>query len=93
MLANLKATKGQVMAESVMMALSRKGLGRQEAHRLVRDLALKARGKDQPLEDVLKGDARVRKLLSQAEVSRAMDPEAYLGESERIVQSVLSKIR
>src|SRR5256885_11323970 len=40
---NLEATKGQVMAEAVMMALVGKGPGRQEAHTAVRHVALKAR--------------------------------------------------
>jgi adenylosuccinate lyase len=93
MLANLEATKGQVMAESVMMALSRKGMGRQEAHRLVRDLALKARGEGRHLKDVLKADPRVRERLSEKELATAMDPKAYLGESERIVRSVVTKAR
>src|SRR2546422_681536 len=34
MRANLEATKGQVMAESVMIALTAKGMSRQEAHKL-----------------------------------------------------------
>src|SRR6184192_1205032 len=38
---NLEATRGQVMAEAVMIALVAKGLGRQDAHRLVREAAQK----------------------------------------------------
>src|SRR5213593_175850 len=43
---NLDATKGQVMAEAVMIALVSKGIGRQEAHKLVREAAQKARAKE-----------------------------------------------
>src|SRR5206468_12643459 len=45
MRANLEATKGQVMAEAVVMALAGKELGRQEAHKLVREAAQAARTK------------------------------------------------
>ena len=93
MKANLEATKGQVMSESVMIALTRKGMGRQEAHRLVRDVALKARTKGVHLKDALKADKRVRAVLADREIDEAMRPERYVGQSEAIVASVLAKVR
>ncbi|HYM39695.1 MAG TPA: adenylosuccinate lyase [Thermoplasmata archaeon] len=89
---NLEATKGQVMSESVMIALARKGMGRQEAHRLVRDIALKARAQRAHLKDALKADKRVKALLSDKEIDEAMRPERYIGQSEAIVASVLARI-
>src|SRR3989442_1010864 len=62
MRANLEATKGQVMAESVMIALAGKGMGRQEAHRLVREAAVTARKKDVHVKEVLAADPAVAKL-------------------------------
>ena len=93
MRANLEATKGQVMAESVMIALVGKGLGRQEAHELVRIAAQKARTKDAHLRDVLAADARVTKFLSKKELEAAMDPARYLGESVAIVEAVVKRVR
>ena len=93
MSANLEATKGQVMAESVMIALVGKGLGRQEAHELVRIAAQKARTKDAHLRDVLAADARVTKFLSKKELEAAMDPARYLGESVAIVEAVVKRVR
>src|SRR3990172_4307804 len=93
MRANLEATKGQVMAESVMIALVGKGLGRQEAHELVRIAAQKARTKDAHLRDVLAADARVTKFLSKRELEAAMDPARYLGESVAIVEAVVKRVR
>ena len=90
---NLEATKGQVMSESVMIALTRKGMGRQEAHRLVRDIALKARVKGGHLRDALKADKRVRAVLTEKEIDEAMRPERYIGQSQAIVASVLAKVR
>ena len=90
---NLEATKGQVMSESVMIALTRKGVGRQEAHRLVRDVAMKARAKGQHLADALKADKRVTAHLSNREIDEAMRPDKYIGKSEEIVASVLAKVR
>jgi adenylosuccinate lyase len=90
---NLEATKGQVMSESVMIALTRKGMGRQEAHRLVRDVALKARTKGLHLRDALKADKRIKALLTDKEIDEAMRPERYIGQSEAIVASILTKVR
>ncbi len=90
---NLEATKGQVMSESVMIALARKGMGRQEAHRLVRAVAMKARDEGAHLKDALKADKRVRALLSEKEIDEAMRPERYTGQSEAIVAQVVAKVR
>ncbi len=92
MRANLEATKGQVMGEAVMIALVGKGLGRQEAHRLVRDAALRARTKDVHLKEVLAADRTVAKLLTKAELERAMNPEAYVGQSVAIVEAVVGRL-
>jgi len=93
MKANLEATKGQAMAESVMIALAGKGLGRQEAHRLVRDAALKARTKGVPLRDPLLEEPRIARALTKKELDAALDPEGYLGQSETIVASTLKRLR
>ncbi len=93
MRANLEATRGQAMAEAIMMALLAKGMGRQDAHRLVRDLAMTARSKNVHLADVLKRDSTIGKYLTQKEIDAAMDPEQYLGASVAIVDEVAKKLR
>src|SRR5205823_3297486 len=80
MKANLEATQGQVMAEAAMMALVAKGLGRQEAHKLVRDAAHSARTNGTHLREALLAEARISKLLSKSEIETAMNPTTYLGQ-------------
>ena len=92
MRANLEATKGQVMSESVMIALVGKGLGRQEAHRLVRNAAMKARQRDVHLKDVLAKEKAVTKLLIPKELADAMNPDRYLGQSVAIVEDVVKRL-
>ena len=91
MRANLEATQGQVMAESVMIVLVAKGLGRQEAHRLVRDAAMEARKKSVHLKDVLATNATVKKLLTAKELEASMDPDRYVGRSGEIVDSIVAR--
>ena len=93
MRANLEATKGQAMAEAAMMAIVGKGMGRQDAHRLVRDLAMEARAKGVHLADALKHDSTVSKHLTAKEIDAAMDPERYLGSSVAIVDGVAKRLR
>jgi adenylosuccinate lyase len=90
---NLEATKGQVMAEAVMMALADKGLGRQDAHKLVRELAQRARTKGVHLRESLLAEPRVTNVLAKKEIEAALDPAAYLGQSVAIVESTLKRIR
>ncbi|HYY48482.1 MAG TPA: adenylosuccinate lyase [Thermoplasmata archaeon] len=90
---NLEATKGQVMAEAVMMALVGKGLGRQDAHKLVRDAAQRARTQGLHLRDALLGDPKTSKLLTKAELDAALDPARYLGESLAIVDRIVSRLK
>src|SRR2546428_9558121 len=88
---NLEATKGQVMAEAVMIALVGKGLGRQDALRLVRDAATEARKKGVHLKDVLATNNAVKKLLIAKELEAAMDPDRYVGRSPEIVDSIVAR--
>lgn len=87
---NLEATGGLVMAEAVMMFLAKKGMGRQKAHELVRQLSLEARSEQKGLREVLLRDEAVASALSEAELEEALDPRNYLGASEEIVDRVVS---
>ncbi len=93
MRANLDATQGQVMAESVMVALTRKGMGRQEAHALVREAAMKARKDGGHLRQTLRAQKRVKDRLTDKEIDDALSPERYLGQSVAIVERVVAKYR
>jgi adenylosuccinate lyase len=87
---NLERSQGMIMAESVMMALVGKGMGRQEAHELVREVSLKAETESKRLIDVLASSKAVKAYLSSAELSKAMDPRNYIGMAPRIVDEVVA---
>jgi len=86
---NIEDTKGQVMSESIMIALVGKGMGRQEAHKLTRDVAMTAREKGVHLRDALLKDKDVTKLLTAKEIEKALDPSSYIGASGKIVDLVV----
>ena len=92
MRANLDITKGQIMAESVMMALAGK-VGRKQAHAMVTDVCNVAIDKDEHLGAVLHRDAQIAKYLSADELDAALDPANYLGHALKIIDNVLDASR
>jgi adenylosuccinate lyase len=79
MLQNLLLTQGRAMSESVMITLTRKGVNRQEAHELLRQLSIKSASDKEPFKKVLREDAFISSRLSEKEIDEALDPKNYLG--------------
>lgn len=79
MLQNLSVTGGRAMSESVMMALVKKGVNRQEAHEMLRQLTIKSAAEGKPFKQVLLEDKLVGSKLSEKEIDSALNPKNYLG--------------
>ncbi|HEX9861700.1 MAG TPA: adenylosuccinate lyase, partial [Candidatus Bathyarchaeia archaeon] len=79
MLQNMELTQGRAMSEAVMMALTRKGVDRQEAHELLRQLTVKSEHEKRHFREVLLADKFVRSKLSEREIDAALNPKNYLG--------------
>lgn len=88
---NLEMTGGIEMAEAVMMGLTEKGMGRQDAHELLRKLSIKAVKSKKPLKDVLLKSTTIRKYLSESEIDKLMDPKNYIGTAVEQVKNVLAR--
>ena len=89
---NLENSKGLPMAEAVMTRLVEKGMGRGDAHELVRICSLKAVSDDKQLLSVLLENPKVVKLLKKKELEEVMNPRNYLGVSDKIVDQVVKKL-
>jgi adenylosuccinate lyase len=79
MLQNLSLTQGRAMSEAVMMALTKKGVNRQEAHELLRKLTIQSALEKRGFKQVLLQDKFVSSKLSEKEIDAALDPKNYLG--------------
>lgn len=88
---NLEMTGGMEMAEAIMMGLAKKGMGRQEAHELLRKLSIKAVKDKMPLKDVLIKSAVIRKYLSEPEIEKLLDPQNYIGTAVEQVENVTGR--
>ncbi|MCD6522971.1 MAG: adenylosuccinate lyase, partial [Candidatus Diapherotrites archaeon] len=80
-----------VMAESVMLALVKKGVGRQEAHELVRKAAMKAFTEKKSFREVLMKTRGM--VLTEKELDKALDPRNYLGRTDEIINKVLKELK
>jgi adenylosuccinate lyase len=89
MLKNIESSQGLVMAEPVMMKLTEKGMGRQEAHEILRESSMAAIQKRINLKDVLMERQDVRKVLSEEEIVSIMDPASYTGNAKEIVDKMV----
>ncbi len=79
MLQNLSITQGRAMSESVMMALVKKGVNRQEAHEMLRKLTIQSAGEKKPFKQVLQEDKLISSKLTDKEIDQALNPKNYLG--------------
>lgn len=85
----LDLTKGQIMAESVMMRLA-DALGHEGAHEVMYECANISSREQRNLQEVLLADKRVTSHLSAAAIAEAMDPAAYLGDCGAIVDAAVT---
>ena len=92
MLSNIDMAKGLIMAEPVMMALTAKGIGRQEAHEIIRETSMEAAKSGEHLLDVLMRSKSVTTLMSAEEIEMAMDPANYVGGAPDIVDRMVSEV-
>ncbi len=79
MLQNINLTQGRAMSEAVMMALTKKGVNRQEAHELLRQLTIKSEAEKQHFREILLEDKFVCGKLNVEEIDEALNPKNYLG--------------
>jgi adenylosuccinate lyase len=91
MIQNLDLTEGRLMSEAVMMALSRKGMDRQEAHGLLRKLTLESESEKRRFKEVLKENKIVSKKLNAKDIDKALSPMNYLGTAPVQVDSMIKK--
>ena len=86
---NLDLSQGRLLSEAVMLQLVKNGMKRRDAYHLMRQLALQSEKNEKPLKDILLEDAKIRRFLSETELSNALNPEKYLGSALKQIEDVL----
>jgi len=91
MSAEVDRSAGGSMTESLMLALTSRGLARADAHELLRRLTKDA-GAGPPLAERAKTDPTVREWLEPAAIDRLLDPAAYVRAAAEKTDRVLARI-
>ena len=92
MIENIESSRGLVMAESLMMRMTEKGIGRQDAHEIVRSSSMIAEDEKRHLRDVLLEREDLKGLMSKEDILAAMDPNNYTGGSKEIVDKMVAEV-
>jgi adenylosuccinate lyase len=82
---NLGLSKGAILTEAIMMALAKKGMGRQKAHEVLREVSMAAFKDGVSIKDVLLRRSDIREYLNEKEIEELMKPENYLGKVEELI--------
>jgi adenylosuccinate lyase len=88
MLENLDRTKGLVHSGRVLLALTQKGMAREDAYRLVQESAMRCFRGEGALIDLLKANPDVTNLLKPAELAELFDLGYHLKEVDTIFARV-----
>ena len=92
MVQNIESSHGLIMAESLMMKMTEKGVGRQDAHEIVRSSSMIAEDEGRQLRDVLLEREDLKTMMSEEDIRSAMDPNNYTGGAKEIVDKMVAEV-
>ena len=90
---NLNLTLGLCLTEKVMIELVEKGIGRQDAHEMLRRLAMKCWNERRSLREVMLEDEEASGLVTEAELDDWLNPENYIGTAVEQVEKAVHALR
>lgn len=73
MLRNLNGTRGLIFSQQVLLALTKKGMQREDAYRIVQEHAMRVWKEDVLLRDLVSADLEVTAFLNEAEIDACFD--------------------
>jgi adenylosuccinate lyase len=90
---NLNLLRGLNMGEAVMIELAKRGVGRQEAHEIVRSSAMEAHETGKHFKEVLLAKPDVANYLTEEDINNLVDPDKYIGTAVEQVEAVVEKLK
>jgi len=85
---NIQLTRGLIFSQAVMLALTRKGLTREEAYRLVQNCSLKAWEENLDFRQLVQTDPEITRHLSAKEIEACFSLEPFLQKIDFIFERV-----
>jgi adenylosuccinate lyase len=90
MAANINATRGLVFSQSVLLALTKKGLSREAAYEIVQRNTLKAWNENLDFRSLVQADPEAGKHLGPAEIEACFSLAPYLEKIDYIFERVFA---
>ena len=90
---NLHILQDVNMAESVMIALTQRGMDRQVAHERIRIASMEARESRRPLAEVLGVIPEIVALIAPSEIETLLDPRRYTGTAIVQVERLIERLQ
>ncbi|MBX3299920.1 MAG: adenylosuccinate lyase [Acidobacteria bacterium] len=91
MLANMNLTHGLVFSGQLMLALTQKGVTREDAYRFAQRNAMKVWDEGGDYKELVMNDADISSHLSQDEIARVFDLRHYLRNVDQVFERVFSR--
>ncbi len=88
MLKNLNATRGLIFSGQLLLALTQKGVSREEAYALTQRNAMKVWDEGGEYQDLILSDADISARLSKEEIARVFNVKHYLRNVEKVFARV-----
>jgi adenylosuccinate lyase len=85
---NLNATRGLIFSQEVLLALTKKGMKREDAYRTVQEQAMKVWKDEKDFKKLLLGCEDIMKVLSEKELDELFDPNRSLRQIDYIFEQV-----
>jgi adenylosuccinate lyase len=88
MKANIGATRGLIFSQSVLLALTQKGLTREEAYQVVQRISLKAWNEGLDFRELVSADPDAVRVLGPKDIERCFSLAPYLDKIDPIFERV-----
>jgi adenylosuccinate lyase len=85
---NLNTTRGLIFSQEVLLALTKKGMKREDAYKMVQEQAMKVWKEEKEFKTLLLGNEEVMKILSKKELDELFDPKRSLKHVDYIFEQV-----
>ena len=88
MLENLRATRGLIFSGQLLLALTRKGVSREQAYEWAQRNAMRVWDEGEDFQTLVKADADIARHLSAEEIEKAFSPNSYLKNVDAVFERV-----
>jgi adenylosuccinate lyase len=88
---NLGLTGGRELSEALVGALVKKGIRKQKAFNLVREISIESSTHHRSFQDLVRDNTDVARLLSKTELEPIFDPRNYLGKTKELIRNAVEK--